>query len=1611
MGQSYRIKTELGTNKTINIQLDQEFEFLEILSLKIQQSDVYTRSCADYGVLVGRVTANNGLGIPNARVAVFVPINNVDESNPLISSVYPYESPSDKNEDGYRYNLLPYEKSYSKHAATGTLPTRADSLTGITAVEIYDTYYRYTAKTNDSGDYMIMGVPLGEQSIVMDVDLSDIGEFSLTPQDLIRTGLATESQVAGSKFRTSTDLNSLPQIVNLVKNVEISPLWGDPTVCQIAVNRLDFDLRDDANIDIQPTSVFMGSIFSSPDSMRIRKNCKPRDNMGNLCNLTTSPGQIIALRQTIRQDSDGNPIIETYELEQAGNIIDGSGVWFTELPMNLDYFITNEFGEKVISNDPTIGIPTKSKYRFKIKWTQPNDLSAQTRRPYYLVPNVKEYGWTNSDADPTNYRNSNISSQQNLYKQQQSSYYFGLAWSGYTDGFAGQTKIDRLNEIINCEDTFYEFQYNRVYTISSLIDQFKKGRKGNFIGIKEIDNNDCESTVNKFPVNDGFRNFDFLFFLFSILMQVIQLIGLPLLVAYHFIAFLWNNFAVPVLVLLIGYFIKESVQNFIAAGLVWPSFGLIAPFIAKGLINLAASIALISNFSKIISYKFGRLKVPMITYPDCQACECDPEKTETDGNGGGIPSSALTQLSNSILYYQKILDSEPELKDDYFEINDDGNDREVAALAVSQAVGTRADEKSNNGIYKSTESKEYRLPVTNDPFFAFSNDIPLGERVNVFNTRKKYFDGINRISVSFDVNSNLGKNHYDNTLTTLMSDKFESGTLFTFVNPATTSDLNYLWTGETPNLGVITGISGTTKRAGQSNLTIEYATSQTTNQSLTYFLSKGSTNDNYKFPLDLEYYQVITAITVSEAAKIWAVSGPNDNYFPGVLNSTSMFEWHYRRGIGGWFTNDGKSDNFITNTYFEEFQNQYITILQRGVDPYSPTYTNQFGLGKIFGYNDENAVILTANTRLNVPIQKLLDTTISVQKFNSQNNVFYPSYFFLPGDEYSGFSSSNVGYYGALDASYLISNSLVTRPSIDGARGVVSQTSNNAYSLTPTPSKYDSAEDLSGCGYYYMEGNKKPSNYSSVYYSPSLYPTLKSNPMNMSSKTLNVMRTDRLPSSDFLDGSAWENNAALLQQNLGFTVYLINTDDEDFTTSAYGTGADIVTADIEGQIYENEVLTSLNTCTNLVGLNCYEGFGGTFQINKDCPSSDPVENGCYTLVNRPLIDLGKDFKTWSEWGYRFRFFYGLCRGVLSQSFMNNWINGSFYMFPIQVDTSFDKQNKPERPIFCSDVVYFDSSSNNFYYRSSPWNDLSNTFIGKLASDNTVNKLNLLYPTTIINLGIKDNFYSEIIFEPSTKGYIIPNLNPTSYADTSDLINLFVISRITDETFLKRILVFGDSSLNQLFSRDERRIDGDLAQLLSINSEIGNINFSPEYYSVIAGQTNNPVNVLGSPGNPTIAVWFSSTTQDLQTKDYLTPGTIDFRGNDNIGYYPYPYGIKSQLVPFYQWKLGNGDTIFGNQNNTWATSSADIVQNTRYQSLDRYKSNTPYFWSSDSESNDLNARGYIFNANGVIGGGGQYLSNGGLRDKFLVGAPFQFYFGVIKGETALDKFKSKYSIDE
>jgi hypothetical protein len=1605
MGQSLRIRSKLGINQTLNVPLDQEYEFLEILSLKILQADIYTRSCAEYGVIVGRVTANNGFGVPNAKISVFIPIQNEDLNNPLITSVYPYTVPTDKNDDGYRYNLLPYEKSYSKHAATGTFPTRVDALTDSTVIELVDKYYKFTVKTNDSGDYMIMGVPTGFQTLVMDLDLSDIGEFSLTPQDLIRMGLATESQVAGNQFKTSEDIESLPQIINITKTVEVSPLWGEPEICQIAINRVDFDLRDDANVDIQPTAVFMGSIFSNTDKYRIRKNCRPRDNTGELCSLQSGPGQILALRQTIFQNSDGNPSLEQYELEQSGNIIDEDGTWLTEVPMNLDYIVTNEFGERVISPDPNIGIPTKGKYRFKIKWQQSKDLTLQTRRPYFIIPNVREYGWGSTGSiDP--YLTAPKTSP--TYKQLRSSYYFGLDWSGYTNGLNSSSAITKTNTIINCEDTFYQMSYNKVYTVSSLIDQYKKGNRARFIGIKEIDDDDCADTVNKFPVNEGYRNYDVIYFLVALFITLFQYVGSYLLVLAHIIV---GTIYQIVRILSLG-----TIRN---GGI---------PF-----------------------------RLPMITYPECENCECKPAQSNTliDAVGTGT----LTPVATPSKYYDKItelfytLGYEPD------------EDIPIIADLYSQAMGGNIS-SSVDTVYKVPKSDVMReVSERGDRMFVWGMDLPLGERINIFNQRTTYFTGDNIIKVSFDAPNNVGSYHFDNTISVLSTVEYTAGQLLTAVNPTTTSDVNVKFSevisGET-----FFGITGTPV-TGPQQITVTYAdiSNQTVQRATSYNLSTGNKVDRQIFPMDREYYQVITAITVSDYFKM--ITSSTGQSFPNILNSQTVLRF-MEQGNTQYRERNMGVNNFLFGNYFKDFDSQYVLILQRGVDPYSPLLNNTYNLGVLFGSTYNNPTFdLTIQSRVNIPIQPKQNGQ-TINNLSTQSSNFYQSKFFTPGNQYSAFTSSSVGYYGAIDATYAPSvNNLVTRI-FNGLVGIVGR--GDFYSSSASDKKYDNSEDLTGNAF--LDGRNTNSNWIAIllasavsyivavaavsliafgslsgltllgllafggikgliglvvapivalatvgrlsynelkykYNSPNSYPALLANPMLLSNNTQNVMRTDRLPSSDFLDGSSWgANNVALLQQNINFTFYDVSNPLDGFLLEGFQTGAQEEGQDIEGQIYSGTVLTSFS-CPGMVSLNCYTGFSNSFGVSTQCAQTDQVVNGCYVLFTRPLIGLSQDLKYFTEWGTRYKFFYAMCRGVLSQTFTNNWINGTLFAFPIQVDTTFNSQNKPNDPIFCKDVVFFDDDTNNFYYRSSPYSLRANKFVGKLSTEVTaVNDRNLLFPTTMIDLGYKDNFYSEISLSPETSAFVMENLNPTSYSDPSDIINLFVISRILNTSFLK------SDSLNVLFSRNildrNKRVDADLVQMISINSEEGVIKFSPEFYD--SNVPNSPVGIYGNPTKPVIGIFYSSTTDNLQFKDFISPGKIDFRATPTSNYTPYFFGIKSQLVPFYPWQLKTTNPIFGSEQNNWATT--DIVQY-YYQSLDRVSNQ---YFKGSGIVNDQNMRGYIFNVSNDTTSiaGTQYKSNGPIintSSSFVVGAPFHFYFGTVVGATALEKFKTKYLSDE
>lgn len=159
-------------------------------------------------------------------------------------------------------------------------------------------------------------------------------------------------------------------------------------------------------------------------------------------------------------------------------------------------------------------------------------------------------------------------------------------------------------------------------------------------------------------------------------------------------------------------------------------------------------------------------------------------------------------------------------------------------------------------------------------------------------------------------------------------------------------------------------------------------------------------------------------------------------------------------------------------------------------------------------------------------------------------------------------------------------------------------------------------------------------------------------------------------------------------------------------------------------------------------------------------------------------------------------------------------------------------------------------------------------------------------------------------------------------------------------------------------------------------------------------------------NNIVGVFYSSTTEDLQFKDFISPGRLNIR-TDAGNLIQLFYGNKSQPIPAYQWQLAQDSTnIFGNEYNDWSTGPNDI-KTIKYQNFDRLTLNQ-YFTTSNAGNNDTFLRGYIFN----VDANGNYSSTAGrYPNKFVVGAPNHFYFGLFKGKTAIDKFKSKYLSDE
>lgn len=1676
MPKSIRIRTEPGVDRNINVKIDQDFDSLEILSLKLRQEDLYTQFCADYGVVVGRVIANGGLGIPNAHISIFVPLDDVDEADPIISTLYPYRTPTTKNEDGYRYNLLPYENEYYGHNATGTFPTVDDVLTRKEVLQVYEKYYKYSVRTNQSGDFMIVGVPLGNQKLVMDLDLSNMGEFSLRPSDLVRMGRGVPSQFNGQLFKDSEDISSLPQIINEVKDIDVSSFWGQDDVCDVGITRVDFDLSDQG-VEILPHATFMGSIFSSNEDDYIKATCRPKKDTGNLCDTVAGPGEIIAIRQTIQEDENGDPVLEQYQLEDGGNVIDDNGAWLIDLPMNMNFVTTNEFGERVTSPDPSIGIPTQSKYRFKVKWQNEAGLQSQIMRANYLIPNIKEH-WQGA---PSHGAGVNLND----------SYAFSLDWSDYADKDAA----------IKCEDTFYLFGYNKVYTTGAHIDRWKLGaNRASHYGIKEITDRACMSENNRFPVNDGQRNFDFLYFLFNILIGVISPTIFVIIPIMHVLALIY-----PIIRLII------NILLWIVNTLVVAICKVVA-FLSRKLKKSHCEDLRIDPLPD--ENPFKRLTLPMITYPDCEACSCSETQMAPPEGNDTLDSmiEANDNLNNSNLAdFVSVGGYEDVICTDSFEcaacLNPEDSVEAINNTIIFSGYDPDPEVKPpspyNYGPNTWIKSP-FSLDGGNLGGLRTTYTISLPQSLNLMNQRSRYFDNTrpnrmrvdlldnpnainpatnnpfpNTIPPSGTINSNGNTNRYfDMPLITVMDDNIDlsPGQILTFNNGDLINDPNL----NNTNIGV--NPFGTQSFTG----TMTFNTSTYVNVNCPYIGEDGNEKTStlqlyspvsgapYNFKSGIEYFQVIGSITVGEARAFLSAS----------TNQNDSILWRYflDKDCQYYCFNNAGADAVPIKKpidYYPDVNDTKIYFFSRGVDPYSGRQRIRYDLNKIFGenYNTNANYIFEGNYFVNIPIQKVeatelsngnkftpsphydINLTLPISFSDTSNNdatrgaLFHGSYLFdmsnsVPGTSgntinYTSFNTQSLAYYASLDWTWGNHLSVTPYGNIGSFNGQNTQPLNNP----PLPPVMSISTSIAGQGRVdgasYQWTDVSPTTVLSA--SDKLYTVSPSYwlwnaippKIAMDNKDKLVFRSDRLPTSEVRDEGAlapYQDFCLHLNENFAYWLVSDNGVSTEVTpnSSVGSTDGSGGLADLDGEpqpgFMTGDVLASFE-CSGLKVLECYEGSGSGFGVADPCDEDDRTQGGCYVFVDNPLIiSIPKDFKYFFEWRTRFRFMFAACRGVISHMFQNNWINGTLYMPSFQKKTFYDSNNEVKRYKYCGDPfegngglfspqkqmcgpLYFNTDSNSFFYRSAPYNDLTNEFspqpkceAGGIGFIQVIgsNEGNIWQPTTIVDLGPKSDFLKELLLTPEFQGYIIDEIESTSYQDISGVLNLFIISRLIDAGFLENLLGAGDASIQKLFSRDfnsgisfvdsffDSRVDGDYAQMTSINTEFGVLPY-------LTGNYQDEVAV----DEGIFGVWFTGSTispyntvgTTVADRRIIGPGQITFSENPLlVNQFDYP---GSQVVPFYTWKFDGGQ-MFGTEKNTWKTNTCKSgkYQDETFEGANEYP-----------KPNSGLGTGFIFNRPINVYTPNQPIDNG--SDGYRVGSPFQFYFGLKRGKSAMNKFITKY----
>jgi hypothetical protein len=268
---------------------------------------------------------------------------------------------------------------------------------------------------------------------------------------------------------------------------------------------------------------------------------------------------------------------------------------------------------------------------------------------------------------------------------------------------------------------------------------------------------------------------------------------------------------------------------------------------------------------------------------------------------------------------------------------------------------------------------------------------------------------------------------------------------------------------------------------------------------------------------------------------------------------------------------------------------------------------------------------------------------------------------------------------------------------------------------------------------------------------------------------------------------------------------------------------------------------------------------------------------------------------------------------------------------------------------------------------------------------------ILFPTTIIDLGPKSMYIKEICVDPEldVNCSVSKSIGNTTYQDINDLMEYVIASKEVKEQ--------GKLQVKDLFDRrGGGKIDGDIAQLLNFNSQLGLYGYNDEddespYWS----STQTLFDGFGPVGVDYVFSEDDEDTEVIEKDGTLLRLCINAAGN---------LTETAQDVPYYKWdKLGDG---FGSNGGDSEKQEWDLgnIHSTKYQGGWDYvglmEPRPPSVPAGGDPTENINGHYY----DGSILPPIRDCDDNNYADtKIPIGGPFFFYFGLRTGKTSWNKF--------